>query len=95
MEVRPAGSGVARPAGDVVSATEAAWRLRVDADACIGSGMCASVAPGLFTLVHGVSVASSAPIAPDPAAVDAAEFCPVEAIEIRDAADGHLVAPEP
>ncbi|MFB9697876.1 ferredoxin, partial [Amorphoplanes digitatis] len=26
---------------------------------------------------------------------DAAESCPVEAIAVRDAADGHLVAPEP
>ncbi|MEU4218161.1 ferredoxin [Actinoplanes sp. NPDC026623] len=72
-----------------------AWRLSVDADTCIGSGMCAGIAPGLFTLVHGVSVAREAPIAPDPAAVDAAESCPVEAISIRDAADDHLVAPEP
>jgi ferredoxin len=79
----------------VVSGPGAAWRLSVDADTCIGSGMCAGVAPALFTLVHGVSVPDPGPIAPDPAAVDAAEFCPVEAITIRDAADDHLVAPRP
>jgi len=95
VEVRPAGAGAARPAGDVVSAATTAWRLSVDADTCIGSGMCAGIAPGLFTLVDGVSVPCSAPTPPDPAAVDAAESCPVEAIAIRDAADGHLVAPEP
>lgn len=78
-----------------MSGTGTAWRLSVDADTCIGSGMCAGIAPGLFTLVHGVSVARSEPIPPDPAAVDAAESCPVEAIAIRDAADDHLVAPEP
>ena len=78
-----------------MSAPGTAWRLSVDAGTCIGSGMCAGIAPALFTLVDGVSVASPAPVAPDPAAVDAAESCPVEAITVRDAADDHLVAPEP
>jgi ferredoxin len=79
----------------VVSEPRTAWSLSVDADTCIGSGMCAGVAPELFTLVEGVSRPVPAPIAPDPAAIDAAESCPVEAIAVRDAAAGHLIAPEP
>jgi ferredoxin len=79
----------------MVSEPPAGWRLTVDADTCIGSGMCAGIAPELFTLSGGVSRPVPAPIAPDPVAVDAAESCPVEAIAVRDAADGHLIAPEP
>jgi ferredoxin len=79
----------------VVSPARTAWRLAVDADTCIGSGICAGLAPALFTLSGGVSSAVPVPIAPDPAAVDAAESCPVEAIAVRDAADDHLIAPEP
>jgi ferredoxin len=71
------------------------WRLDVDPDTCIGSGICAGIDPGHFTLVGGVAVASPGPVPPDDAAVDAAESCPVEAITVRDAADGRLIAPEP
>jgi ferredoxin len=70
------------------------WRLAVDADTCIGSGMCAGIAPALFMLVDGVAVPVVTQVPPDDAAVDAAESCPVEAITIRDTADDHLVAPE-
>ena len=31
---------------------------------------------------------------PDPAVVDAAHTCPMEAIEVRDMADGRRIAPE-
>jgi ferredoxin len=78
----------------VVSAPQPAWRLAVEADTCIGSGICAGIAPSLFTLADGVSVPVAGPIAPEPAAIDAAESCPVEAIAVRDAGDGHLIAPE-
>lgn len=93
MEVGPVGPGAAQPAGDVVSAPEGAWRLEVDTHTCVGSGMCAGIAPALFTVTDGVSVPAPAPVPPDPAAVDAAECCPVEAITIRDAADDHVIAP--
>jgi ferredoxin len=78
----------------VVSTPPAGWRLEVDRDRCIGSGMCAGMAPDHFTLVDGVSVPSAGPVPPDDAVIDAAESCPVEAITVRDAADGRLVAPE-
>ena len=70
------------------------WRVSVDPGVCIGSGICAGLAPELFVLVNGVSEPVEPAIAPAPAAIDAAESCPVEAIAVRDAADGHLVAPE-
>jgi ferredoxin len=78
-----------------VSTAPAGWRLTVDGDTCIGSGSCAGIAPDLFTLADGVARAVPAPITPDPAAIDAAESCPVEAITVQDAADGHRIAPEP
>lgn len=71
------------------------WRLHVDPDTCIGSGICAGVAPDHFTLVGGVSTAVPGPVPPADVVVDAAESCPVEAITVRDAADDRLVAPEP
>jgi ferredoxin len=79
----------------VVTGAQPAWRVRVDADTCIGSGMCAGIAPAVFTLVDGVAVARPEPIAPEPAAVDAADSCPVEAITLHDDADGRLIAPRP
>lgn len=71
-----------------------AWRLEVDKGTCVGSGMCAGIAPALFTVTNGVSVPVPEPVLPEQAAIDAAECCPVEAITIRDAADNHLIAPE-
>jgi ferredoxin len=79
----------------VVSPAGPGWRLGVDADTCIGSGMCAGIAPELFTLTGGVAAAVPGPVPPDQAAIDAAESCPVEAITVHDAADDHLIAPEP
>jgi ferredoxin len=70
------------------------WRIEVDPGKCIGSGMCAGVAPGHFRVEGGVAVPLAASVVPDDAVVDAAESCPVEAISVHDA-DGHLVAPEP
>lgn len=77
-----------------MTAPQPVWRVSVEKDACIGSGICAGLAPMVFTLVNGVSEPVEPAIAPDPAAIDAAESCPVEAIAVRDATDGHLIAPE-
>jgi ferredoxin len=78
-----------------VSTPAATWRLTVDPVSCIGSGMCAGIAPALFALSDGVAVPVPGPVPPDPAAIDAAESCPVEAIAVRDDADGRLLAPGP
>lgn len=70
-----------------------AWRLSVDRDVCIGSGMCASLDPAHFRLVEHKSSPVTERIEPSDDAVDAAENCPVEAILIADAATGETVAP--
>ncbi|MEQ4300155.1 ferredoxin [Plantactinospora sp. B6F1] len=72
----------------------AAWRVSVDPQRCIGSGICAGMAPGHFRLVGGLSTPLAGTVEPDDRVVDAAESCPVEAILVRDAADQRLIAPE-
>lgn len=64
------------------------WRVSVDPDRCIGSGVCAGTAPDHFRLDGQHSV----PVQPvtDPAdpVMDAAVSCPAEAILLADAATG-------
>lgn len=72
---------------------EGTWRVTVDRDVCIGSGMCASLDPAHFQLVDHKSSPVSELTDPSEDAVDAAENCPVEAILISDAATGKTVAP--
>jgi ferredoxin len=71
----------------------ASWRVRVDAELCIGSGMCAGIAPEHFELVDGRSRSRRDVIEPDDDALDAAQSCPMEAIAIRDLAAGTDLAP--
>jgi len=98
VEVRPDRPWVAQHAGDLVTddlvnSQPGPWRLEVDASRCIGSGGCVAVAPGRFALTDGVAVPSAGPVPPDDALIDAAESCPVEAITVRDLADGRTLAP--
>jgi len=68
------------------------WTVTVDRGACIGSAMCAGVAPDRFKLdADSRSVAVSSPIEPDERVRDAAMNCPVEAILLHDAATGALI----
>ncbi|MBB5153036.1 ferredoxin [Saccharopolyspora phatthalungensis] len=69
------------------------WSIEVDADTCIGSGMCAGIAPDHFDLVDGYSCVKNATVDPAEQVVDAAESCPVEAILVKDADTGEIVAP--
>jgi ferredoxin len=91
MEDRQAGTGAQAAPGDVVSG----WRLTVDAGRCIGSGLCASTASRHFHLEGRVSQPVAEVVEPDEAVRDAADFCPAEAIEVRDAGTAELVAPQP
>jgi ferredoxin len=68
------------------------WRLRVDADACIGSGSCAGIAPRHFRLDGHVSTPVRETVAPDESVIAAAESCPAEAIFVYDTTDGSLVS---
>jgi ferredoxin len=70
------------------------WRIEIDGETCIGSGICAGSAPDHFALVDGVSCARAAEVEPADEVLDAAESCPVEAIAVTDAATGEVLAPE-
>ncbi|MHC0432180.1 ferredoxin [Streptomyces sp. O3] len=70
------------------------WQVDVDRGVCIGSGMCASLAPGGFRLdtarqSHPVADVTDA----DEEVLGAAEACPVEAITIALVGSGESVFP--
>lgn len=69
------------------------WRITVDQSACVHSGLCLAAAPGVFAAVNGPSRPVQEEVLPDAAAIEAAEGCPMEAIRVRDAETGALVAP--
>ena len=69
------------------------WTIEVDKGACLGTGMCTSIAPDHFRLDGGTSTPVRSEVDPDDAVVDAAESCPMEAILVR-SADGTVVAPQ-
>jgi ferredoxin len=70
------------------------WHIEVDHGVCIGSGLCASSAPGGFRLD---AARQAHPAAADTEASEAllaaAEGCPVEAIAIRLRDTGEAVFP--
>ncbi|MBA8825403.1 ferredoxin [Saccharopolyspora lacisalsi] len=71
------------------------WLIEVDGPSCIGSGMCVGMASEHFELRDGVSRPLRSQVEPADEIVDAAESCPVEAITVRDAESGAVIAPEP
>ncbi|NYI04812.1 ferredoxin [Allostreptomyces psammosilenae] len=73
--------------------TERVWTVRVDRTACVGSGICVGRAPGRFVLEGGRSRPVGERVEGDQEVVEAAESCPMEAIEVRDAITGELLAP--
>jgi ferredoxin len=68
------------------------WKTSVDKNACIGSAICVSLAPGRFVLDERQR---SGPVEPetdaDEAVRDAAASCPAEAISLVDAETGQPV----
>jgi ferredoxin len=68
------------------------WKVTVDRDVCIGSGVCVGTAPRHFRLDDGRSRPIAEIVDPDDTVVAAGESCPTEAITIQDAA-GHQLAP--
>jgi ferredoxin len=71
------------------------WRVEVESETCIGSGICASLAPTTFAVgADRVSQVARPDVDEDPGVVDAASCCPVQAITVRDLATGQLIAPE-
>ncbi|MEU9035651.1 ferredoxin [Streptomyces sp. NPDC048352] len=65
--------------------------MRVDSGACLMSGLCMSLAPDVFGEDGHRAVALTDRSAPDGRLLEAAEFCPAEAIEISDLATGERV----
>jgi ferredoxin len=70
-----------------------AWRVAVDRGRCMGSGMCAALAPEFFALDGERSRAVRDEIPPDGTALDAADCCPALAIRVTDGAE--TVGPRP
>ncbi|MCL7460794.1 ferredoxin [Micromonospora echinofusca] len=72
---------------------QAGWRLRVDSTRCVSSGFCVGSAPEHFTMEQ-VSRPLADVVAPSDAVLEAADFCPVEAISVFDARTGAQIAPK-
>ena len=69
------------------------WKVTVNRDTCLGSGICAATAPRHFRLENGESRALQENIEPDDIVLDVADTCPAEAITVHNAA-GHRIAPD-
>lgn len=72
---------------------EQRWRVAVDADQCVGAGVCVGTAPEHFQLDDGVSRPIHDLADPDDLLLAAEESCPVAAISLRDAATGAAIPP--
>ncbi|MEU9510795.1 ferredoxin [Micromonospora sp. NPDC048170] len=75
------------------SGGQAGWRLRVDSTRCVSSGFCVGSAPDHFAM-DVVSGPLADVVAPSDAVLEAADFCPVEAISVFDAQTGTQLAPK-
>jgi ferredoxin len=69
------------------------WNLEIDHTRCVGSGMCAGVAPEYFTIVGEVSRPVAATVTADDTVMAAAECCPMEAIAVTEASTGERLFP--
>ncbi|MTE17807.1 ferredoxin [Streptomyces sp. TRM43335] len=58
------------------------WRVEVDRRVCIGSGMCAALAPDLFVLEGAAAEVVRPETGPEERVLDAADSCPVLAIRV-------------
>ncbi|MFJ6752713.1 MULTISPECIES: ferredoxin [unclassified Streptomyces] len=69
------------------------WKVAVDPHQCMASGMCAGIAPDLFTLDGERSHPVNPDIEEDERALDAADVCPAGAITVHDG--GTEIGPRP
>jgi ferredoxin len=69
------------------------WQVEVDARTCIGSGMCAALAPEWFKLDGEHATALAKDVAPNEILLDAADSCPAMAIIVTDG--GNEIGPRP
>ncbi|GAA2900963.1 ferredoxin [Streptomyces mexicanus] len=94
MSGRPGADRDTSAAAPASGAGTETWRVRVDATACMGTGICAGVAPGRFQVRDGVSHPTDEFVPPTQQVVDAAESCPLEAIAVTHRDTGARIAPE-
>jgi ferredoxin len=69
------------------------WQVEVDARTCIGSGMCAALAPDRFKLDGEHATALTKDVEPDETLLDVADSCPAMAITVTDG--GNEIGPRP
>jgi ferredoxin len=70
------------------------WRVAVDREARVGSGMCVGSVPARFRLTDDrAQVVGDGAVEPDDALLDAADSCLGEAITVHDDGTGELLAP--
>lgn len=70
-----------------------AWRLEVDVERCVASGICVSAEPGYFSLGDDAAHVLRAVVPPDPALVALVDACPSRAIGIHTADDAETASP--
>jgi ferredoxin len=69
------------------------WKVTVNRDTCIGSGVCVGTAPRHFRLDDDRSRPIAEVVDPDEDVLGAADMCPTESITVRDAAGRQLAPP--
>ncbi|MBD0711638.1 MULTISPECIES: ferredoxin [unclassified Streptomyces] len=69
------------------------WNARVDSGLCMGSGMCAAIAPEVFAVDGEHARPLTEAVAPDDRVLEAADVCPAQAITVHDGTS--VLAPRP
>lgn len=69
------------------------WHIEVDGQTCIGSGMCAALAPDLFALDGEYAHPLADNVDPAEVVLDVADSCPVMAITVTEGEE--VVGPRP
>ncbi|WP_235619333.1 ferredoxin [Embleya scabrispora] len=67
------------------------WRVVVDRDRCMGSGVCVALAASLFVLDDERSRPRAEHVAPDETVLDAADCCPARAVTVTE--NGRVIGP--
>ncbi|MET9418816.1 ferredoxin [Streptomyces klenkii] len=87
------GAAAETKATNAQAADAKAWRVTVDRSACLGSGICASLAPESFRLEDERSRPVREAAEPGEALLDAADSCPAAAITVTEGTE--VIGPRP
>jgi ferredoxin len=67
----------------------ARWEITIDANVCVGSGSCVTIAPDMFSLdEEDRSCPRASAVEPDDRLLEAAALCPTRAIDVTDTETG-------